>query len=127
MIMHGASLMIFCVIVKYPSANSYIPFTHKFHGNRQLHHQIHQKYSPYFFQKCHYHKNRIPLGEVFALGILHHMLLRIKIANNVVKLIESQLIHLIYHGLLILRNFILTQASKEIIFATHFMMIIHGA
>ena len=66
-------------------------------------------------------------GFFFAWGILHHALLMIKIATTLVQLVIQKMVIIVYHLILIIRKFILTQVSTEIIVATQVMMIMHGA
>ena len=52
--------------------------------------------------------------------------MRIKTETFLVILVRKQVVHLVFHNILIIRKFIPTQASTAIIVATQVMKIMHG-
>ena len=52
--------------------------------------------------------------------------MRINIVTTVVQKIIKKVIYIFYNVIMIIMKFIPNQASKEIIFATQFMIIMHG-
>ena len=69
----------------------------------------------------------IPSCKLFYWVIFQHALLRITIATNVVQLVLTQVLHIVYSGIFIIKKFIPTQESIENIVVTQVMIIMHSA